>query len=173
MFWGTRGLSGSRVLQGLRKRPAGSLPQRRSGVLGRDSGEAHRGQSPCNAEFVTMSSRNTYAHSPPVDYLTPHRSRVPSGAVRRSVLFPALERAWLEDKNPAWREHVTPYLYKTSGLFTVKRVGGEGGYSHMRWTVDTPEDLEFIRKVYSHFGRHDFSWREVIELLTDIPTGLT
>ncbi len=31
----------------------------------------------------------------------------------------------------------------------------------MRWTVDEPDDLAFVRAVYSHFsGRDDFSWRD-------------
>ena len=42
-----------------------------------------------------------------------------------------------------------------------------GGY---RWTVDTPEDLEFVRQVYSRFaGRDDFSWTEVLELVQREP----
>jgi spore coat polysaccharide biosynthesis protein SpsF (cytidylyltransferase family) len=41
---------------------------------------------------------------------------------------------------------------------------------HMRWTVDTREDLEFARQVFKVFdGRNDFSWREVVELLASQP----
>ena len=29
----------------------------------------------------------------------------------------------------------------------------------MRWTVDTPEDLAFVRRIYEHFGHDRFSWR--------------
>ncbi|MCC6986951.1 MAG: hypothetical protein IT309_11000, partial [Anaerolineales bacterium] len=39
-------------------------------------------------------------------------------------------------------------------------------FGDYRWTVDTPEDLEFIRQVYSRFnGRDDFSWKEVLDLV--------
>jgi spore coat polysaccharide biosynthesis protein SpsF len=39
-----------------------------------------------------------------------------------------------------------------------------------RWTVDTPEDLEFLRQVYSRFhGRDDFSWKEVLDLVQNEP----
>jgi spore coat polysaccharide biosynthesis protein SpsF (cytidylyltransferase family) len=39
-----------------------------------------------------------------------------------------------------------------------------------RWTVDTPEDLEFMRQVYSRFGdRDDFSWKEVLDLVHHEP----
>jgi spore coat polysaccharide biosynthesis protein SpsF len=39
-----------------------------------------------------------------------------------------------------------------------------------RWTVDTAEDLEFVRQVYDHFGsRQYFSWKEVLELVESRP----
>jgi spore coat polysaccharide biosynthesis protein SpsF len=40
----------------------------------------------------------------------------------------------------------------------------------MRWTVDTPEDLAFVRAVYRRFGgRDDVRWREVLGLLEREP----
>jgi spore coat polysaccharide biosynthesis protein SpsF len=39
----------------------------------------------------------------------------------------------------------------------------------MRWTVDTPEDLAFVRLIYDHFGHDHFSWREVLGLLKNHP----
>jgi spore coat polysaccharide biosynthesis protein SpsF len=39
-------------------------------------------------------------------------------------------------------------------------------YGACRWTVDTPEDLEFIRRLYARFdGRDDFSWQDVLQLV--------
>jgi len=39
-----------------------------------------------------------------------------------------------------------------------------------RWTVDTAEDLEFIRQVFSRFdGRDDFSWKEILDLVHNEP----
>jgi len=43
-------------------------------------------------------------------------------------------------------------------------------FGDYRWTVDTPEDLEFIRQVYNRFhGRDDFSWKDVLELVHNEP----
>jgi spore coat polysaccharide biosynthesis protein SpsF len=40
----------------------------------------------------------------------------------------------------------------------------------MRWTVDTAQDLELIRQIYSRFdGRDDFSWLEVLDLINREP----
>jgi spore coat polysaccharide biosynthesis protein SpsF len=42
----------------------------------------------------------------------------------------------------------------------------------MRWTVDTPEDFELIRRIYDEFGHDRFSWRDVLSLLDRHPEWL-
>jgi spore coat polysaccharide biosynthesis protein SpsF len=76
-----------------------------------------------------------------------------------------LERAWKEDDDSSFREHVTPYIYRHPELFNLRTVVNDVDYSSFRWTIDTPEDLEFIRRIYGHFGHDRFSWREVVELV--------
>jgi spore coat polysaccharide biosynthesis protein SpsF len=76
-----------------------------------------------------------------------------------------LKRAWQEDENPAWREHVTPYIYRHPEKFRLLAVTNRDDYSSLRWTVDTPEDLQFVRKIYAYFGHDGFSWRDVLALL--------
>jgi spore coat polysaccharide biosynthesis protein SpsF len=103
-----------------------------------------------------------------VDYVSnkiPHS--YPLGLDVEVVRFSALRRAFEEDRN--WREHVTPYIYKNPGKFTLLPVMNAIDLSGNRWTVDTPQDLEFIRKIYGHFRRDNFSWLEVIELLNKHP----
>ena len=83
--------------------------------------------------------------------------------------FEALARAWREDHNPAWREHVTPYIYRHPEKFRLHAVVNNPDLSLMRWTVDTAEDLAFVRKIYGYFGHDGFSWREVLQLLERYP----
>jgi spore coat polysaccharide biosynthesis protein SpsF len=83
--------------------------------------------------------------------------------------FNTLEKMWREDENLAWREHVTEYLLHHPELFATHGVLNEQDLSQLRWTVDTPEDMKFARKVYGHFGHDRFSWREVLRLLEDRP----
>lgn len=73
--------------------------------------------------------------------------------------------------SPAEREHVTLGLYTRPELFTVGSVTQEQDHSHLRWTVDYPEDLEFARRVYAELfpGNPTFSTRDVIELLRRQP----
>ncbi len=43
------------------------------------------------------------------------------------------------------------------------------GVSHLRWTVDTPEDLALIRVVYEYFGHGDFTWQQVLKAFEEHP----
>lgn len=47
------------------------------------------------------------------------------------------------------REHVTPYLYQNLNEILV--VKSDLNCSNHRWTVDTAEDMEFVRRIYSGF----------------------
>lgn len=108
-----------------------------------------------------------FRYHAPVDYASnglPPLS-FPRGLDVEVIALGALERAWREDTNPAWREHVTPYIYRHPELFRLQSVVNPVDRSDMRWTVDTPEDLALVRSIYQHFGHDRFSWEEVIALL--------
>lgn len=81
----------------------------------------------------------------------------------------ALRRAWREDTKPEWREHVTPYMYRNPHLFRIASLQNVRNLSGMRWTVDTREDLEFVRKIYAHFSECSFSWTDVVRFLDKNP----
>ena len=80
----------------------------------------------------------------------------------------ALERAWREAQLRSEREHVTPYIWKHPELFRLGVVGNDCDLSALRWTVDEPEDLEFVTAVYRHFGpRVDFGLKEILGYLDE------
>ena len=81
-----------------------------------------------------------------------------------------LARIWREAKEPYQRVHVTPYFYQNPQLFKLGYVTQEVDQNEMRWTVDTPDDLRFIKAVYEALGGGDeFTWRDVLELLERRP----
>ena len=100
----------------------------------------------------------------------PWQRTFPIGLDTEVSTFSALERAWEEATQAHQREHVMPYLYENENLFRILLVNHDPDYGHLRWTVDTAQDLELIREIYSRFeGRDDFSWIEVLELFRQEP----
>lgn len=98
-----------------------------------------------------------------------HRT-TPIGMDTEVVTFQALERAWREAEAQYTREHVMPYFYEEAGRFNILLVDHDPDLGELRLTVDTPEDLELVRKVYAHFGNSDeFSMDEMVALLESHP----
>jgi len=94
----------------------------------------------------------------------------PVGMDTEVVKFVALRKAWREAEEKHAREHVMPYLYEKKGRFNVLLVDKEPDLSHLRLTVDAPEDLALIRKIYQHFdNRDDFSLNDILDLLNKSP----
>ncbi|MBI4236641.1 MAG: glycosyltransferase family protein [Chloroflexi bacterium] len=95
----------------------------------------------------------------------------PQGLQVEAFSHLALERAWREARLPSEREHVTPYIWKHPEIFRLAGVYAEADYSHLRWLVDHPEDIRFVRAVAARLAHRgaDFSWREVVALLEREP----
>jgi len=103
----------------------------------------------------------------------PWKRTTPIGLDTEVVTFTALQRAWLEAEAKYAREHVMPYLYEESGRFNILLVDHDPNLGHFRLTVDTPEDLSLIRRIYDHFGNtDDFSMVEILSLLNQNPALL-
>lgn len=108
---------------------------------------------------------------PQIDYTSnfiPQRT-YPRGLDTEVFSFSALERSWAEDKNLAFREHVTEYIVQNPGRFVIAGVLNDNDYSFFRWTVDTPEDFALVKEIYTFFGDNTFSWMDVLELMKKKP----
>ncbi len=82
----------------------------------------------------------------------------------------ALEQAAAEAAAPHERAHVTAFIYARPERFRLHSVRCDGDHSALRWTVDTPEDLAFVRAVHARLGpRPPTGWRAVLELLAREP----
>lgn len=94
----------------------------------------------------------------------------PRGLDVEVMSMAALERAWRETTEGYQRVHVTPYFYQNPTIFPCLSVTDPENHGSYRWTVDTVEDLEFVRAIYSRLGPGDaFGWRDVLELLHHEP----
>ena len=138
----------------------------------------------------TVISEQSLVNGKPFDFVCnrlppPYHRTYPIGLDIEACTFKVLEQAWKKAKEPQHREHVMPYFYEGVELITDNRLLQTGisprGYNiallqhttdfgDYRWTVDTPEDLEFMRQIYSRFdGRDDFTWKEVLDLVHSEP----
>jgi len=106
-----------------------------------------------------------------VDYASNALDRTyPRGTVPEVMRVNALARAWKQAEEHYQRVHVTPYIYHNPDKFVLLSFKGEGSHSDYRWSVDTPEDLEFARSVYAALGNRDsFGWRDVLGVLNEQP----
>ncbi|MFA4876155.1 MAG: glycosyltransferase family protein [Methanoregula sp.] len=108
---------------------------------------------------------------PNVDYVSnfiPRRT-FPRGLDTEVMSFSALEHSWINDTNPALREHVTQFILRNPDKFKVEGVMNNYDVSHLRWTVDTKEDFQLINEIYSFFGNNQFSWYDALELMDKKP----
>ena len=107
------------------------------------------------------------------DYASNFQVRTyPRGLDTEAMSFAALGKAWQAARKPYEREHVTPYLYEHPEQFKLLSVTGDADHSSHRWTVDTPEDLEFVRAIYSRLKDKDkagFRSGDVLDLLDREP----
>jgi spore coat polysaccharide biosynthesis protein SpsF len=129
----------------------------------------------------------------------PFRRTLPIGLDVEACTFAALEKAWQESKETFHREHVMPYLYegttfqndteyairnpqsaipnpyfvlrgKSSRNFDISQLYHTPDYGNLRWTVDTPEDLTFMREIFARLkDTETFNWYDVLEIVQREP----
>jgi spore coat polysaccharide biosynthesis protein SpsF len=125
-------------------------------------------------EIVDRVVRELIDSRPPADYacnVLPRRT-YPRGLDVEAFRIETLKLIWREDDNPAWREHVTQFIQQQPERFGIHGVLNDRDLSAMRWTVDTPEDLDLVRRIYEALGHDRFSWHEVLTLLEANPQWL-
>jgi len=103
-----------------------------------------------------------------------HPASYPDGNDVEVMSFAALETAWREAASPMQREHTTPFLWDNPDRFRDWHVSWETGFNYSlthRWTIDYPEDYEFIRAVYDALlpANPRFTLRSILRLLAKRP----
>jgi spore coat polysaccharide biosynthesis protein SpsF len=79
------------------------------------------------------------------------RRTFPRGLDAEIFTMEALGRAHAEARLPYEREHVTPYLYQHPEKFRVVSHEGKRDLSHLRWTLDTIDDLSMLSRIFDGF----------------------
>lgn len=82
----------------------------------------------------------------------------------------ALEEACHNASLSSDREHVTSYLRSHPDRFRLGVVTHETDLSAHRWTVDTLDDLAFVRAIYHGMGPFSFRMQDICEMLQRYPS---
>lgn len=86
------------------------------------------------------------------DYVSNTLERTyPRGLDTEVFSFKSLEKAFAEAILERDREHVTTYIWKNPDVFKLGCYKNDKDYSHLRWTLDTSEDYELIKRIYNYF----------------------
>lgn len=96
---------------------------------------------------------------------------LPDGLDAEIFSFSALETAWREAVDSYEREHVTPFIVRCPKRFLAANWTYRENLSHLRWTVDEPEDFTFVTRVFQELypKKANFVMQDVLDLLTNKP----
>jgi spore coat polysaccharide biosynthesis protein SpsF len=109
---------------------------------------------------------------PNYDYVSNCSIRTyPRGMDTEVFSFSALDKAFHQATAQPDREHVTTFISRQSNRCKLGQVNYFENYSNHRWTVDTPEDFELIRRIIEtlYFLKPEFSLEDCLELLSQNP----
>lgn len=108
------------------------------------------------------------------DYASNAISRsFPYGTETEVFSFNAIEKAWINAKQDAEREHVTPYFYNNPEKFRIRHIENQENLSSFRWTIDQIEDFILVQKIVSKINKRPILMNDIIHLLTKEPKLLT
>lgn len=95
----------------------------------------------------------------------------PDGEDVEVITFEALRKAWRDSSLASEREHVTPYIRKNPDKFKLANLECSEKLYQKRWTLDNPEDYEFIKIVYKNLYNRNpiFGMGEILEFLNERP----
>ncbi len=97
-----------------------------------------------------------------------HPPTFPDGLDVEGSRFDVLENAWKNAKMPHEREHTFPFVWDNPLKFKIGNLENFKGNMFMthRWTLDYPEDLQFIEQIYKYFDySEEFNFYDILNLL--------
>ncbi|NLD95020.1 MAG: cytidyltransferase [Fibrobacter sp.] len=96
----------------------------------------------------------------------------PEGVDTEVFTFDAIKKSYKNAKDQFEREHVTQYMYRNPGLFKQMNYSFGKDLSHIRLTIDTQKDIEFVREIYKELYKPNgspFSLDELLIFLSSRP----
>jgi len=107
------------------------------------------------------------------DYISNDSETYPNGLDTECFSFETLKKAWEESNLKSEKEHVTSYIWNNPKKFKIHTIHHKNKkkIDHLRWSVDYPDDLEFVRQVYSKLYKKQkiFLMKDVLNLIKKDP----
>ncbi|RZD41758.1 MAG: acylneuraminate cytidylyltransferase [Thaumarchaeota archaeon] len=106
------------------------------------------------------------------DYVSnAHPPSYPDGLDIEVFSMSSLKKAWKEAKEKNEREHTTTYIWSHPKMFRLGNVempGKKSLFMQERWTVDYPEDFEFVKTIYENLYKEGriFLMDEILKFLS-------
>jgi spore coat polysaccharide biosynthesis protein SpsF len=98
-----------------------------------------------------------------------HRRTFPRGLDVEVFSRTALDSSHAAATAAAEREHVTPFIYRHPERFVLRDVTDPVDRSHLRWTVDTVDDLALIQRMYSELGPDGHDYADALQVQAQHP----
>lgn len=98
----------------------------------------------------------------------------PDGLDTEVFSMATLKKDWEEATLKSDREHVTTYVWQHPNIFKLKSIHHSVDLSQHRWTLDTKEDLEFLRLIFEELQKKQQFGHlaEVLAILQEHPDWL-
>lgn len=95
----------------------------------------------------------------------------PRGLDTEVFSFNVLDECFREATDKPDREHVTPFIYRHPMRYRIKHITCGQDYSHHRWTVDTIEDFELIKRIIKKLYSINimFNFVDILNVLKENP----
>jgi len=116
---------------------------------------------------VFQKEKSDYA----ANTIPPETAKFPDGSDVEVFSMHALERSFMECKDPHDREHVTFYFWRCDNGFKIVQFTQDVNWSKYRFTVDYPEDFEVVEYIFKELqekGRFG-NLAEIIDIIDAAP----
>jgi len=99
----------------------------------------------------------------------------PRGLDAEVFSLKVLDDCFREAMDKPDREHVTPFIYRHPERYRVKHMTYNEDYSHHRWTVDTPEDFELVKRIIEELYpvKKMFNFVDILDVMKKYPEWYT
>lgn len=120
-------------------------------------------------QMIQFYQKNSYEMVSNANSLDFSLRSFPRGLDAEVFSHRVLNEAYEKGQEKYQREHVTPYMYEY--LKNIFYFQSDVNYSHLRWTMDTPQDFKLIEEIYSslYHGEHNFFLKDILDLFERRP----